>query len=212
MPMPRNLIRVAHAAFCATLLAAPLPVHAADDTAAAAQWSAAAMMDDLMWNRGPIGGPFTLTDSNGRRRSSSEFRGKLMVIYFGYTSCPDVCPTDLMAIAQAIDALGADGAAVQPIFITIDPERDTPEQLTRYAAAFHPRLIALTGSADEIRAVATAFKAYYAIARDPRDGEVRVDHNGVIYLMGRDGDYLGFMPPQTDPARLTDVLRRQLEK
>ncbi|MDR3464843.1 MAG: SCO family protein [Xanthobacteraceae bacterium] len=169
-------------------------------------------MDDLMWNRGPIGGPFTLTNSNGQRRSSSEFRGKLMVIYFGYTSCPDVCPTDLMAIAQAIDALGADGGAVQPIFITIDPGRDTPEQLTRYAAAFHPRLIALTGSDDEIRSVATAFKVYYTVARDPRDGEVRVDHSGVIYLMGREGEYLGFMPPQTDPARLTEILRKQLGK
>ena len=191
------------------LLVAPQPARAGD---APTQWSAQAMMDDLMWNRGPVGGPFTLTDTSGRRRSDGEFRGRLMVIYFGYTSCPDVCPTDLMAIAQAIDALGADGDEVQPIFITVDPARDTPDVLKSYVAAFHPRLLALTGSDAEIRSVATAFKAYYAVVKDPRDGGIRVDHSGVIYLMGRRGEYLGFMPPQTDAARLTEILRKQLGK
>jgi len=187
----------------------PLPAHADD---AASQWSAAQMMDDLMWNRGPIGGPFTLTDTAGLRRSDGEFRGRLLVIYFGYTSCPDVCPTDLMAIAQAIDALGAAGEDVQPVFITIDPARDTPDVLKSYAAAFHPRLLALTGSEAEIRSVATAFKAYYSVTRDPHDGGIRVDHAGAIYLIGRRGEYLGFTPPQTDAARLTEILRKQLGK
>lgn len=193
------------------LLATLLPARA-DDVAPATPWSAEQMMDELMWNRGPIGGAFTLTDPSGKRRSDSEFRGKLMVIYFGYTNCPDVCPTDLMAIAQAIDALGAAGEEVQPIFITIDPARDTPDLLESYAAAFHPRLLALTGSDAEIASVARAFKAYYAVATDPRDGTPRVDHSGVIYLVGRRGEYLGFLPPQTDPARLTEVLRTQMEK
>ncbi|MGP8119899.1 MAG: SCO family protein [Xanthobacteraceae bacterium] len=184
----------------------------AEDTAPIPQATAAQWMDDLMWNRGPIGGPFTLTDPSGRARSDSEFRGKLMVIYFGYTSCPDVCPTDLMAIAQAIDALGPDGDDVQPIFISIDSVRDTPQQIASYVAAFHPRLLGLSGTPEQIRAVATAFKAYYAVGKDPRDGSPVIDHAGVIYLVGRGGDYLGFMPPQTDPARLTDVLRRQLGK
>jgi protein SCO1/2 len=88
-------------------------------TAAAEQPSAAQMMDDLMYGRGPVGGPFTLTDQTGKRRSDTEFRGKLMIVYFGYTYCPDVCPTDLMAITQALDALGPAAEGVQPVFITI---------------------------------------------------------------------------------------------
>ena len=101
-------------------------------------------MDDLMWNRGPIGGPFALTDHRGKLRYDSEFRGKLLVIYFGYTYCPDICPTDLMAISQAIVALGTAGDMVQPLFITIDPERDTKARLAEYVPVFHRRLIGLT--------------------------------------------------------------------
>jgi cytochrome oxidase Cu insertion factor (SCO1/SenC/PrrC family) len=103
--------------------------------AAAEQPSAAQMMDDLMYGRGPIGGPFTLTDQTGKQRSDTDFRGKLMIVYFGYTYCPDVCPTDLMAITQALDALGAAADGVQPIFITIDPERDT-NLLTEFRTGF----------------------------------------------------------------------------
>src|ERR1700687_2864268 len=119
-------------------------------TAAAKQPSAVQMMDDLMYGRGPIGGPFTLIDQTGKQRSDTEFRGKLMIVYFGYTYCPDVCPTDLMAITQALDALGPAAADVQPVFITIDPERDT-KVLANYVAAFHRSFVGLTGSPDEIR-------------------------------------------------------------
>jgi cytochrome oxidase Cu insertion factor (SCO1/SenC/PrrC family) len=103
--------------------------------AAAEQPSAARMMDDLMYGRGSVGGPFTLTDEAGKQRSDTEFRGKLMIVYFGYTYCPDVCPTDLMAITLALDALGPAAEGVQPVFITIDPERDT-KRLTDYISAF----------------------------------------------------------------------------
>lgn len=188
------------------MMAAALPA-AADE-----QPSAAQLMDDLMWNRGPIGGPFTLTDQTGKIRRDDEFRGKLMIVYFGYTSCPDVCPTDLMAISQAIDALGADGEKIQPVFITLDPERDTQAQLADYVAAFHPRLIGLTGTPEQIRAVALSYKAYYAKVKDERGTDYSIDHTGVVYLIGRDGHYLGFMPPQTSPDRLIDVLRKQLGK
>src|ERR1700719_4661672 len=132
---------------CAFAFAACLcAVHAGE---AASQPTAAEMMDDLMYGRGPIGGPFTLVDQGGKARSDSEFRGKLMIVYFGYTFCPDVCPTDLMAITQALDALGGDAAGVQPIFITIDPERDT-KVLADYVTAFHRSFVGLTGSPDEI--------------------------------------------------------------
>jgi cytochrome oxidase Cu insertion factor (SCO1/SenC/PrrC family) len=178
--------------------------------AGAVEPTAAQMMDDLMYGRGTVGGPFALTDQTGKLRTDAEFRGKLMVVYFGYTYCPDVCPTDLMAISKAIDALGALGEEVQPIFITIDPERDA-KILGEYVAAFHPRLVGLTGSAEQIRSVATAYKAYYA-KLDGGSGEYTIDHAGVIYLMGRDGQYLGFMPPQTSPDRLTEVLRKYLTR
>jgi len=173
------------------------------------QPSAAQMMDDLMFAHGTVGGPFTLTDQNGKPRSDSEFRGKLMVVYFGYTFCPDVCPTDLMAITQALDALGKDAAGIQPIFITIDPERDNAA-MAGYLRAFHPSFIGLTGAPEEIRKVANSYKAFYVRVEDPKTHEYWIDHAGVIYLMGRDGNYLGFMPPQTSPDRLIEILRKYL--
>src|SRR5471030_3092773 len=129
--------------------------------AAAEQPSAAQMMDDLMYSRGSIGGSFTLTDQTGKQRSDTDFRGKLMIVYFGYTYCPDVCPADLMAITSALDALGPAAEGVQPIFITVDPERDT-KVLGEYVRAFHPSFVGLTGSPEEIRKVANSYKAFYA--------------------------------------------------
>ena len=175
------------------------------------QATAAQMMDDLMYGRGRVGGPFTLTDQHGRRRRDSEFRGKLMIVYFGYTFCPDVCPADLMAITQALDALGPAASGIQPIFITVDPERDT-KLLAEYVSAFHKSLIGLTGSPDEIRKVANAYKAFFVKVPGTRDGDYAIDHAGVIYLMGRGGEYLGFMPPQTGPEKLAEILRKYLAK
>jgi cytochrome oxidase Cu insertion factor (SCO1/SenC/PrrC family) len=167
------------------------------------------MMDDLMYGHGSVGGPFTLTDQAGKPRSDADFRGKLMIVYFGYTFCPDVCPTDLMAITQALDALGPAAEGVQPVFITIDPERDT-KVLAQYLSAFHPSFVGLTGSPDEIRTVANSYKAFYVKVPDERSGDYSIDHAGVVYLMGRNGEYLGFMPPQTNPDRLTEILRKNL--
>jgi cytochrome oxidase Cu insertion factor (SCO1/SenC/PrrC family) len=175
------------------------------------QPSAAQMMDDLMYGRGSVGGPFTLTDATGKPRSDSEFRGRLMIVYFGYTYCPDVCPADLMAITQALDALGPLADGVQPVFIPIDPERDT-KLLGEYVGAFHHSLVGLTGSPEEIRKVANAYKAFYVKVPDAQGGDYSIDHTGVIYLMGRNGEYLGFMPPQTSPERLTEILRKYLAK
>jgi cytochrome oxidase Cu insertion factor (SCO1/SenC/PrrC family) len=199
----------------ALLLVAPLlccgPAAVATEQSATSQPSAAQMMDDLMYGRGSVGGPFTLTDQSGKPRSDTEFRGKLMIVYFGYTYCPDVCPTDLMAITQALDALGSAAEGVQPVFITIDPERDT-KGLADYVSSFHHSLVGLTGTPDEIRKVANAYKAFYVKVPDERSGEYSLDHSGVIYLMGRNGEYLGYMPPQTNPDRLTEILRKNLAK
>lgn len=192
---------------CALLVVASLS--GCGFSVAAEQPSAAQMMEDLMYGRGSVGGPFTLTDQTGRQRSDTEFRGKLMIVYFGYTYCPDVCPTDLMAITQALDALGPAAEGVQPVFITLDPERDT-KVLADYVSAFHHSFVGLTGSPEEIRTVANSYKAFYAKVPDERGGGYSIDHAGVIYLMGRSGEYLGFMPPQTNPDRLTEVLRKNL--
>ena len=194
---------------CALLVVASL--FGCGAAAAAEQPSAAQMMDDLMYGRGTVGGPFRLTDQAGRQRSDTEFRGKLMIVYFGYTFFPDVCPADLMAITQALDTLGPAAEGVQPIFITIDPERDT-KVLADYVSAFHHSLVGLTGSLEDIRKVANSYKAFYAKVPDERSGNYSIDHTGVIYLMGRDGEYLGFMPPQTNPDRLTEILRKYLAK
>jgi cytochrome oxidase Cu insertion factor (SCO1/SenC/PrrC family) len=171
---------------------------------------AAKLMDDLMWGRGPVGGPFKLTDQAGNTRTDADFRGKLLIVYFGYTTCPDICPTDLMQIGIAIDKLGSAGDGVQPLFISVDPGRDKPDVLGPYVAQFHPRLLGLTGKPEEIRAVADSYKAYYAKYL-PSDGAVYlIDHTGFIYLMGRSGEFLGFFPPGTSADRIVDVIRQHL--
>jgi protein SCO1/2 len=171
---------------------------------------AARLMDDLMWGRGHVGGPFTLTDQTGKQRTDADFRGKLLIVFFGYTTCPDICPTELMQIGLAIDQLGAAGDEVQPLFISVDPERDTPDVLAKYVANFHPRLIGLTGTPEQIRAIADAYKAYYARYSPPDGAVYLIDHTGFVYLMGRSGEYLGFFPPGTSADRMVEIIRQHL--
>ena len=172
--------------------------------------SATELMEALMWGREPVGGPFALIDHDGRRRTDTDFRGKLLLIYFGFTLCSDVCPTELQAIASAIDQLGPAADAVQPLFITVDPEKDTPEQLKSYVALFHPRLIGLTGDPRAVKKVALAYKVYYAKSDPTRNAGTEVDHTGFIFLVGPDGKYLGFAPPGTSSARLAQIVSHAL--
>ena len=148
--------------------------------------SPAEIMDILMWNREPVGGPFELIDHTGKPRTERDFRGKLMLVYFGFTYCPDICPTDLQAIGQTLDKLGAEADSVQPLFITVDPERDTAQHLAEYVPMFHPRLIGLTGSAEAIRKAADAYKVYYAKV-DPRKDDRRLLHRRPHRLHLSDG-------------------------
>jgi cytochrome oxidase Cu insertion factor (SCO1/SenC/PrrC family) len=210
MPAPRLLFQLARRLLfiAVALAAAPAPHRAfaqAPDQARAAR-----LMDDLMWRRGTVGGPFELTDHLGNKRTDADFRGKLLVVYFGYTYCPDVCPTDLMQIGLAVDELGAAGGEVQPLFISVDPERDTVSMLAGYVALLHPRLIGLTGTAAQVRAVADEYKAYYAKYSPPGGGEYLIDHTGFSYLMGRSGEYLGFFPPGTSADRMAEIIGRHL--
>ena len=172
--------------------------------------SAAELMDAVMWNREPIGGPFALTDQNGVRRTDADFRGKFKLVYFGFTYCPDVCPTDLQQIGLAVDRLGPAGEMVQPIFITVDPARDTPQHLKDYMPIFHPRFVGLTGDADAVRAAARAYRVYYKKIEWDDRSDYTVDHSAFIYLMGRDGEYLGFFPPGASAEQLADVIRSRL--
>ncbi|QCI69277.1 SCO family protein [Phreatobacter stygius] len=169
-------------------------------------------MDVVMWAREPIGGPFALVDHQGRTRTDADFRGSLMVVYFGYSYCPDICPTDLLAIGQAIDQLGPAGEAVQPLFVTVDPARDTPDHLAEYVPLFHPRLIGLTGSAEAVSQAAEAYKVYFRRADGDDRDSYAVDHSAFIYLIDRDGGYLGFVPPGTPPDRLAAAIRPHLAR
>jgi cytochrome oxidase Cu insertion factor (SCO1/SenC/PrrC family) len=172
--------------------------------------TAGALMDALMYGKEPVGGPFALVDQDGVPRTDKDFRGKLLLIYFGFTFCSDACPIELQTIAQTIDRLGPWGATVQPLFITVDPEKDTPEQLKSYVTLFHPRLIGLTGDPREIRKVALAYKVYYAKTDPIRADGTQVDHSGAIYVVGPDGRYIGFAPPGTPADRLIAILKPHL--
>lgn len=190
---------------------APSPAPAATPQEPAER-SAAELMDVVMWNREPVGGPFALTDHTGKARTDADFRGKFMLVYFGFTYCPDVCPTDLQAMGLAVDQLGAAGEAVTPIFITVDPERDTAEHLADYVPMFHPRMIGLTGDAHAIREAARAYKVYFAKAALAGGSDYTVDHSAFIYLMDRNGAYLGFFPPGTSADRLAETMRPLLAR
>jgi protein SCO1/2 len=188
----------------AALLIAALPAQAQSER------SAGELMDAVMWNKEPIGGPFALTDHTGKSRTDADFRGKLMLVYFGFSFCPDICPTDLMAIGQAIDKLGPAGEGVQPLFVTLDPERDTAAHLAEYLLFFHPRLLGLTSDAAHIRDAARAYRVYYAKVVIDGAAEYTIDHSGFIYLMDRDGKYLGFFPPGTPADRMAAIIEVHL--
>lgn len=156
---------------------------------------------------GQIGGPFTLIDQNGATVSDTAFRGKYLLVYFGFTYCPDMCPTGLQNVARTLDLLGPDASKVQGLFITIDPERDTPAVLKEYAASFHPDIIGLTGTKEQIAAVAKAYKVYYAKAEQVDDKNYMMDHSTVIYVMDPDGHYIDTFPQDIEPKKLADTLR-----
>lgn len=158
-----------------------------------------------------IGGPFSLVDQDGRARRDTDFRGRLMLIYFGYTFCPDVCPTALQIMTVALGELGDKAKQVQPILITIDPERDTKAILKSYAANFYPGLVALTGTEDAIAAAARAYRVYFARPKDQAAGaDYLMDHTSIIYLMGRDGTYLTHFTHNTDAQAMAAAIRKHL--
>ena len=152
-----------------------------------------------------IGGPFVLTDQNGTRRTDRDFRGRYVLLYFGYTECPDVCPTTLGVIADALAKLGPRMQQFVPVFVTIDPERDTPPVLKKYLAAFGPNFVGLTGSLADITKVAHEYRVYFA-KHKLDSGGYALDHSSVIYLLGPDGKLVKFYDEATTPDVLTKDL------
>ena len=151
-----------------------------------------------------------MTDSRGNAVSEQSYQGKYLLVFFGFTHCPAVCPTSLLSIAHALDALGSDADQVQAIFVTVDPARDTPEVLASYVANFHPDIVGMTGSESDIAAIAEAYRVYYARVDVP-DSEAGylMDHSAAIYLMGPDGRYLDMLRHNADPGDIADAVRRR---
>ena len=166
-------------------------------------------MNELMSGKASVGAPFALPDARGRARSLDEFRGRLVLLYFGFAQCPDVCPTDLAAIGGALRLLGERAPEVQPLFVTLDPARDTPEVLAEYAGAFHPSMIALRGTEADTRRIATSYKVFYEKVPDGRGGYF-IDHAAFTFLLDRSGKYVAFLPPGTKPDRIATLLRQNL--
>jgi len=158
-----------------------------------------------------VGGPFTLTDQDGRRVTDKDFLGKYMLVFFGYTYCPDVCPTELQVMTAALDQMGPQADRIQPVFVSIDPARDTPEVLKSYVGNFGPRLMGLTGTADEVANIARAYRVYYAKAGNSSSPtDYLMDHSSIIYLMGPDGRFVKHMTYTTDAAELARELSEAL--
>ena len=157
-----------------------------------------------------LGGAFSLVDHTGRRVTEADFAGKLGLIYFGFTYCPDVCPTELGITASALDLLGAEAARVTPILITIDPARDTQAALADYVSRFHPALIGLTGTDEEIAQAARAFRVYYRKIQPSGASDYLMDHSSFIYLVGPDGRVRQLFRPNMAPEAIAAAIRGQL--
>jgi protein SCO1/2 len=153
-----------------------------------------------------IGGPFELVDGAGRTVTDRDFRGRWMLVYFGYTNCPDACPTALGDMAAALDRLGEARSRVVPIFITVDPEHDTPEVMKSYTAAFSPDLVGLTGTTDQIHQARRGYRVY--AGRHPgTDGGYTVDHSSIIYLMDPKGRFVTNFTQQNGPDEIAQRLK-----
>jgi protein SCO1 len=152
-----------------------------------------------------IGGAFTLTDQDGKRRSDSEFSGKYRIVYFGYTKCPDICTPDMQQLMAGLKRFEKShpklAEKIQPIFISVDPQRDNPAVLKEFASAFHPRLIGLTGSAEEIAAVAKRFAVYFERVPGTNGDDYLMSHTQLPYLMGPKGEPLAILPVDTPATK-----------
>jgi protein SCO1 len=160
-----------------------------------------------------IGGPFTLVDQNGKTVTDRDFRGKYMLIFFGFTHCPDICPAELQVMSAALDALGSKADEVVPVFVTLDPERDTPEAVGTYVKSFGKNFVGLTGSPTAIANAAKAYRVTYSkFEYKGKDGNYgySIDHSALVYLMDKNGQYLTHFTYGTPPSKMTETMRSYL--
>src|SRR5260370_16009993 len=156
-----------------------------------------------------IGGPFRLIDQNGKAVSDADLKGKWQLVFFGYTHCPDACPTALNEIALALDQLGEKRGEVEIVFITVDPDRDTPEVMKSYVQSFDAPIIALTGSPDAVAQAAKAYRVFYA--KHPRgDGDYDMDHSAVIYVMNPEGKFTATFTPDSSADSIVQRFQKLL--
>ena len=165
---------------------------------------------------GRFGGPFSLVAANGIRTSDTDFRGRFMLVYFGYTHCPDICPDDLLIMADMLKLLGPQAQRVQPLFITVDPDRDTAAIMQDYAASFSAEIIGLSGTEPEISAVARAYRVHRRKLQPAAAGKDQenyiVDHSSLKYLMGPDGAFRTLIPHNTSAERMAEIIKTYLAR
>ncbi len=158
-----------------------------------------------------IGGPFELIGKEGKTITDKDFRGRYMLVFFGFTHCPDICPAELQVMSAAVDDLGSDADKVVPIFITLDPERDTADAVTNYVQNFGPNFVGLTGSPAAIEKAAKAYRVSYRKFQDESMGDnYSIDHSALAYLMGPDGQFLTHFPYGTPPEKMAETLSYHL--
>jgi protein SCO1/2 len=159
-----------------------------------------------------IGGPFTLVGHDGKPVTDQAFRGKYMLVFFGFTHCPDICPAELQVMSAALDELGPKANDVIPIFITLDPERDTPQAVTDYVRNFGQRFVGLTGSPEQVAEAAKAYRVTYSKFQEEgaKPDDYTIDHVALVYLMGKNGEYLTHFAYGTPAAKMAEALRRYL--
>jgi cytochrome oxidase Cu insertion factor (SCO1/SenC/PrrC family) len=158
-----------------------------------------------------VGGPFSMVNHKGEQVTEKNFLGKPMLLFFGFTFCPDICPTELQVMAAALTQLGDAGKDIQPIFVSIDPERDTPQVMAQYVGAFGDSFIGLTGNADQVAKMAQTYRVFYAKQDNKQDpASYLMDHSSIIYLMGTDGKFLKHFTYSTDAKALAEGIKQAL--
>ncbi len=159
----------------------------------------------------PIGGPFALVDHTGAARTEKDLLGRFAVVNFGFANCPDVCPATLQTISDALELMGPAAQRIRPVFVSVDPARDTPERLKTYKEAFDDRFLMLTGSEAAVARAAKAYKVGYSRMKPAEDGSYMVNHTALIYLMGPDGRYLAHFPFRIAPEKLASALKKWVD-